>query len=114
MLLSVPAVLEQLEVVPEPGHLAVDVCSLPTTFKYPIQYTHLDVELFISMVLGDNDVHDDDDGSVKDKDHNQDGAHDIADADNNKKAAADPHLTVEDSCLNASGAEAGGCRGAMR
>ena len=68
------------------------------------------------MVLDnvDNDVHDDD-GSVKDiEDHNQDGAHDIADADNNNKAAADPHLTVEDSCLNASGAEAGGCRGAMR
>ena len=28
MLLSVPAVLEQLEVVPEPGHLAVDVLFL--------------------------------------------------------------------------------------
>ena len=67
-------------------------------------------------VLGDKDVHDDDDGSVKDiENHNQDGAHDIADADNNNiEAAADPHLTVEDSCLNASGAEAGGCRGAMR
>ena len=65
------------------------------------------------MVLGDKDV---DDGSVKDiEDHNQDGAHDIADADNNNnEAEADPHLTVEDSCLNASGAEAGGCRGAMR
>ena len=64
-----------------------------------------------------HDVHDDDvDGSVKDiEDHNQDGAHDIADADNNNnEAEADPHLTVEDSCLNASGAEAGGCRGAMR
>ena len=43
------------------------------------------------------DVHDDD-GSVKDiEDHNQDGAHDIADADNNNnEAEADPHLTVED------------------
>ena len=57
-----------------------------------------------------------DDGSVKDKDHNHNGAHDIADADNinDNEAAADPHLPVEDSCLNASGAEAGGCRGAMR
>ena len=50
------------------------------------------------------------DGSVKDKDHNHDGAHDIADADNinDNEATADPHLTVEDSCLNVSGAEAGG------
>ena len=65
----------------------------------------------------DEDVHvDDDNGSAKDKDHNHNGAHDIADADNinDNEAAADPHLTVEDSCLNASGAEAGGCRGAMR
>ena len=63
----------------------------------------------------DEDIHVDD-GSVKDiEDHNQDGAHDITDADNdNNEAEADPHLTVEDSCLNASGAEAGGCRGAMR
>ena len=62
----------------------------------------------------DEDVHVDD-GSAKDIENNyHDGAHDIADADNNNKAAADPHLTVEDSCLNASGAEAGGCRGAMR
>ena len=68
--------------------------------------------IYFNVLGDDDDVHD---GSVKDKDdHNQDGAHDIADADNNNKAAADPHLTVEDSCLNASGAEAGGCRGAMR
>ena len=68
------------------------------------------------MVLDNVDNDDVDDGSVKDiEDHNHDGAHDIADADNNNnEAAADPHLTVEDSCLNASGAEAGGCRGAMR
>ena len=45
----------------------------------------------------DEDVHVDDDGSVKDiENHNQDGAHDIADADNNNiEAVADPHLTVE-------------------
>ena len=51
------------------------------------------------------------DGSAKDKDHNHDGANDIADADNNNdEAVANPHLTVEDSCMNANGAEAGGCR----
>ena len=49
-------------------------------------------------VLDDNVL--DDDGSAKDKeDDNHDGAHNIADADNNvnnKQAVADPHLTVED------------------
>ena len=49
-------------------------------------------------VLDDNVL--DDDGSAKDKeDHNHDGAHNIADADNNvnnNQAVADPHLTVED------------------
>ena len=55
------------------------------------------------------------DGSAKDKYHNHDGAHDIADADNNNdEAVADPHLTVEDSCMNANGAEAGGCREQQR
>ena len=39
------------------------------------------------------------DGSAKDKDHNHDGAHDIADADNNNEAVADPHLTVENFLL---------------
>ena len=40
--------------------------------------------------------------TAKDKEnHNQDGAHDIADADNinDNEAAADPHLTVEDFLL---------------
>ena len=55
------------------------------------------------MVLDNVDNDDDDDvhdGSAKDiEDNNHEGAHDIADADNNNEAAADPHLTVEDFLL---------------
>ena len=68
--------------------------------------------IYFNVLGDDDDVHD---GSVKDKDdHNQDGAHDIADADNNNEAAADPHLTVEDFLLECKWGRGWWVQGAMR
>ena len=67
--------------------------------------------------VDNDDVHDvHDDGSAKDKDHNHDGAHDIADADNinDNEATADPHLTVEDFLLECKWGRGWWVRGAMR